>query len=266
MDRQLTWLRVAALAGSVAVHVGAYAALGVSAQASALVRGPSAVDFQVVGEKRVKEVNDVPEVKEEVPAQPVRAPAKAMPRAAEEVEVKEDSKQAPVPGEPVDLTGVTLTNDGTGAGWTSMVGDGSRMQGPLRRPSGRKQEKTRAETPAKNTKPAIRRAAPKKKQPELVPVADLSRRPRPPALAGVLRRHYPPEARRRGLEGVAVVTARVESDGRVRSAQIASESAAGFGAACRATLVGSVWTPPLDQSGRPVATRIRYTCRFQVSR
>ncbi len=28
--------------------------------------------------------------------------------------------------------------------------------------------------------------------------------------------------------------------------------------------MGSVWSPPRDQSGRAVATEVRYTCRFVV--
>jgi len=52
----------------------------------------------------------------------------------------------------------------------------------------------------------------------------------------------------------------------VRQATIASESESGFGAACRATVLGSTWTAPLDREGNAVATRISYTCRFEVAR
>jgi hypothetical protein len=50
----------------------------------------------------------------------------------------------------------------------------------------------------------------------------------------------------------------------VRDLLVLSEPAAGFGRACRDTLSGSRWTPPLDRDGRPVATIINYTCRFEV--
>ena len=93
-----------------------------------------------------------------------------------------------------------------------------------------------------------------------------TRRPRPPPLNGVLRRNYPPEARRSGQAGTAIVAARIGPDGRVGSPSIVSESGPGFGRACLRTLMGSVWTPPLDRNGRAVATRISYTCRFQVNR
>jgi hypothetical protein len=62
------------------------------------------------------------------------------------------------------------------------------------------------------------------------------------------------------------VEARIEPDGRVRSVTLAGESFAGFGDACKKTLIGSRWSPPRDHDGRAVATRIRYTCRFMVDR
>ena len=45
---------------------------------------------------------------------------------------------------------------------------------------------------------------------------------------------------------------------------VVSETAAGFGRACRDTLTGSRWTPPLDRDGHAVTTVIHYTCRFEV--
>ena len=45
---------------------------------------------------------------------------------------------------------------------------------------------------------------------------------------------------------------------------VVSQSAAGFGDACRATLRESKWSAPLDNDGQPVATFISYTCRFEV--
>jgi hypothetical protein len=98
----------------------------------------------------------------------------------------------------------------------------------------------------------------------VVPLGNLSRRPAPPALDSLLRSYYPSDARRLALGGVAVVRARIAASGRVQSAWIASESRSGFGAACRKTLLGSRWTPPLDQSGRAVMTDVSYTCRFRV--
>jgi TonB family protein len=97
-----------------------------------------------------------------------------------------------------------------------------------------------------------------------VALADLSEKPRPPSLGSALRRHYPVDARQRGVGGTATVKARVEPDGRVRKVELVSETFPGFGDACRRTLTGSEWSPPRDREGRAVSTAIRYTCRFVV--
>jgi TonB family protein len=97
-----------------------------------------------------------------------------------------------------------------------------------------------------------------------VPLSDLSTRPAPPALGDALQRNYPRDARQRGLSGHAKVRARVDADGVVRKVILMEESDSGFGTACRRTLTGSRWDAPRDKAGRPVATEIRYTCRFVV--
>jgi TonB family protein len=107
-------------------------------------------------------------------------------------------------------------------------------------------------TPAGSTAPAT------------VALRDLSRRPVPPELDAVLRRNYPAQARRNYVTGTAIVRARIDADGRVRSSTIVSQTQPGFGAACQKTVLGSVWSPPLDGRGHPVATHVSYTCRFQV--
>jgi TonB family protein len=106
--------------------------------------------------------------------------------------------------------------------------------------------------------------APRPAPPAVVAVADLSRRPEAPRLEEALERNYPAEARQGGLSGRAVVRARITPAGEVRDIFVQSESNAGFGRACRDTLAGSHWTPPLDRDGHPVATIINYTCRFEV--
>lgn len=57
---------------------------------------------------------------------------------------------------------------------------------------------------------------------------------------------------------------RVEANGRVRIAIVRFESGKGFGAACRAALLESRWTPPRDARGKPVATWVSYRCRFRI--
>jgi TonB family protein len=100
--------------------------------------------------------------------------------------------------------------------------------------------------------------------PPVVALASLSRPPAPPDLNGALERHYPEAARRQGTAGQAVLKARIAADGRVHDLVVVSQSAPGFGDACRATLRDSVWSAPLDKDGRAVATFVTYTCRFEV--
>jgi TonB family protein len=128
------------------------------------------------------------------------------------------------------------------------------MRGPVGRPGARATGRT-VEGAA---------AAPRKRGEPVVGIDDLSRRPEAPELGSVLERFYPPDARSKGLAGRAVVRARVTADGELREVALLSETGTGFGAACRQTLAGSRWTPPLDRSGRPVSTVINYTCRFEV--
>jgi protein TonB len=155
---------------------------------------------------------------------------------------------------PADFSGTTLTNDGPGEGWASAVGNGEAMRGPIGRPG------------AKVTKRAIEGAtqtAPAKAAP-VVALASLSRPPEPPDLNAALERHYPEAARKQGTPGQAVLKARITAEGQVRDLVVVSQSARGFGDACRATLRESTWSPPLDKDGQPVATFISYTCRFEV--
>jgi TonB family protein len=159
---------------------------------------------------------------------------------------------------PVDLRGVTLTNDTGGGSFTSAVGNGSAFDGPLG-PIGKKGPAPRPSVPL--PEPAVR--APTAGVPE-VAVADLSTRPVPPELTANLRDHYPVAAKARGIGGSATVRVRIEPDGRVRRVELVTETFEGFGDACRRTLLGSDWSAPRDRDGRAVATHIRYTCRFVV--
>jgi TonB family protein len=155
---------------------------------------------------------------------------------------------------PADFSGTTLTNDGPGDGWASAVGNGETMHGPIGRPGA----KVTARSQDGATAPARVKAAP------VVALASLSRPPEPPDLNAALERHYPDAARKQGTPGQAVLKARITPEGQVRDMVVVSQSAPGFGDACRATLRESTWSPPLDRDGQPVATFISYTCRFEV--
>jgi TonB family protein len=167
------------------------------------------------------------------------------------------TSRSTTPVEPVDLTGVTLTG-GDGAAWSSVVGNGAAIDQPIR-PTVAAPSKPNAP----NASTAVHTGA-SKPEVVLVPVQDLSTKPIPPALDGQLVRNYPAEAKRRGVSGRAVVRATIAPDGSVGNVVIATESDAGFGAACQRTLLGSRWSPPRDKQGRAVSTLIRYTCDFRV--
>jgi len=231
-------------AASLGVHAALFSALGAVRDGATHARQRAPVQVTM-------------EVAARAPAPPkpppptVEAPRPRAIATKTKVAPRREPMPVPPPPEaetPADFSGVTLTNDGNGPGWASAVGNGAAMRGPVGAPG------------AKVTARAV--AAPA--QPSVVPLASLSRPPAPPDLAGMLERHYPEAARRNGLAGQALLKARILPDGHARDLVVVSESAPGFGDACRATLRDSLWTPPLDRDGHPVATLINYTCRFEV--
>ena len=115
--------------------------------------------------------------------------------------------------------------------------------------------------------PAPDERAPAARRPSaFTKLSDLSRKPRAPILDAALRDNYPPEQRRRGVEGQAEVQVVIEGDGRVGEISVLSESSASFAEACRRTLRGSRWSEPLGPDGQPVRTRLTYRCRFRIER
>jgi protein TonB len=243
------WLEGSGFMASVALHLAVAAALAAGVgRSSTRSYGPTRVNFEVVAPSPPLAPPAA------APIRPAPAPARAA-RIEAPADPPEPPREPPPPSAPIDLTGVTLT--GEGATWSSLVGNGARMDGAIETPRQASASTSPAVEPRVGRRPATL-------EPALVPIADLFRRPVPPRLDSVLKRHYPAEARQRGLSGVAVVRARIDADGRVRIASISSESYAGFGEACRKTVVGSVWLPSQDRVGHPVATEVSYTCRFRV--
>jgi len=194
------------------------------------------------------------------PAAPLPAAKAPEPKAAKRLAVKAapravEKAAAPPPPQaetPADFSGVTLTNDGPGRG--SAVGNGQAMHGPIGTPGAKVTGRSVAGSSDGEGKAG----------PPIVALGSLSRPPVPPDLNGALERHYPAEARRLGTPGQAVLKARVLPDGHMRDLVVVSQSAPGFGDACRATLRDSVWSAPLDKTGQAVATFVTYTCRFEV--
>jgi periplasmic protein TonB len=237
---------------SFALHGVAYAGLSDTRSTPRKPPPNSVMAFEVMAPTAPE---PLPAVEEEEPAPPERV---VVARAAEP-QLREPERSREPPSEPaaetVDMSGLTLTND-QGVGFAMPAGNGLARDGALRVPASLGRE--RPVVVARQPKPEV--------GPGLVPISDLSSRPAPPALDGALERNYPDEARRRGLGGNAMVRLRIEPDGIVRNVTPLNESFPGFGEACRRTLRGSRWSAPRDREGRAVATEVRYTCHFVVTR
>jgi TonB family protein len=254
----LPWL-VWALASSLMLHGVAYASLGFTPARASSAHRTSEVEFGVAEPLPPPEPHEAPETEPPRPeSEPIvaRAPAPMKATPMPPAETKSDPTPTSAVA-PLDLSGVTLTNAGDN-GFAMRTGNGQAFAGAVG-PGSVRAPAVAAPRPGMSAPPT--RAA---LEPELVPLADLSQRPVPPALAGTLRQNYPDEARRRAVGGSARVRARLDADGVARRVQLESETFPGFGEACRRTLTGSSWSPPRDRNGRAVATEIRYTCRFEV--
>jgi protein TonB len=189
---------------------------------------------------------------EKAPPPPPAPVAKLKPAPA-----PEPAPEKPPEAAPPELTGTTLTSDADST-WSAPAGSGNERDGLLG--TGAVSAFVPPTVVAKASAPSATSQA--LARPEPTPLAQLSRKPVPPPLAAALERHYPVAARRLGRSGEALVRARIEANGVLSEAQLKSETAPGFGAACRQALLASRWTGPLDRDGRPVATYITYRCKF----
>lgn len=241
----------AACSVSLVAHGIAYASLALAPKPR-VEPPPSRVSFRVHEPEAPKPLPPKPAAPE--PPAPERRASIPNPKAPPPVNAP---PPPPAAAAPVDLRGVTLTNDTGGGSWASAVGDGSALEGPVG-PIG-----ARAPAPRASAAPSVAPHAVASGVP-VVDMADLSTRPVPPELGSSLRDFYPAAARARGIGGSATVRARIEPDGHVRRVELVSETFEGFGEACRRTLQGSSWSAPRDRDGRAVATYVRYTCRFVV--
>jgi TonB family protein len=239
---------------SVAMHAVAFGGLGHGGRGGERAtrkRLPATVEMTVAPPR------EPPPPLAEAPRPAAPKPRLAMARRAAKVrsaETPPPAAEPPAAAETLaDFTGQTLTNDGPGPGWSSAVGNGQKMNGPVGRPGARVSHRVVDGTPGGTGS-----------GPPVVGLGDLSRIPVAPYLSDKLAAAYPPDARAKGIEGKAVVKARITPDGQVRDLAVVSETAPGFGAACKATLHASEWTPPIDRDGHAVSTVINYTCRFNV--
>ena len=233
---------------SIAAHIALLAVLPADAATPVLAKRPPTVitiETPKPPPPPAPKIEEAPVVTETVAARAPtpRAPRPvARPRAAAPKQV---AVAAPAPSDaPVDFSGVTLSNQSSS--WSAPTGNGEPMTAPI------------AAAPSAPVRgPAGDR---------VVAVGDLSRPPKAPNLDTALAANYPEDARRAGTTGKAVVRVRILADGSVGPIRVTSESAPGFGTACKRTLAGSHWQAPLDGHSQPVITDINYTCTFAVAR
>lgn len=246
------------LAMSTSAHLITFTALG-------LIPGPAAVlamhesEFEVVEPVKPPDPEPVkppePE-KEPPPPEPVKAPR----HAAAPAPTPPPASDTPPPAaaeEVADFTGVTLTADGSGSSWSTAVGSGGALKGPVGKIGPR---------PQAATSQAAKVAAP---GPRVVAAASLARAIQPPGgMDQILQRNYPRRAQAQGVEGKVVVRLHVLPSGRVGDITVVREFPSGweFASACRETIRQSPpFSPPLDRSGNPVATDINFNCDFEVT-
>jgi protein TonB len=242
---------------SLAIHVAAVVSIGKGpAHPPRKERAPTLVTMTIEPAKRAPSTSAESEASPAGrPAAPKHTPVRAVKAV---VAAPRPAATEPVAETPADFTGVTLTNDGPGAGWASATGNGATMNRPIGTPGARVTGRSRTGTTG-GAPPG-----PKSDGPPILALADLSKPPRAPILSDMLERNYPDGARQRGMSGRAVLRMRVMPDGHLRDLIVVAESEGGFGEACRRTLRDSLWSPPLDREARPVSTFVSYTCTFEV--
>jgi protein TonB len=232
----------AVVAASVALHAGL---VSIAPKARA-VRTTALPSFIEIADLEARPPIAEPPVPNAPAAEPTQrhtrvAPATNAPRARSAAPATREAAALPASERPVDFTSTVLSSDD---------GPGVDVPPPSAPP-----------LVGISTRAAL---GPGAQGPRFVPLANLARAPRAPRLDAALEKNYPAAARQSGIAGSAVLRVQVLADGRIGAVRRVSETFAGFADACERTVKGGVWEPPLDRDGKPVATEITYTCRFDV--
>lgn len=217
------------------------------------------VDEEPVAENPLEDEPSQPEDDAPEP-EPLTPPPKPKTfKAPKEPAELEDEPPAAAPETPVAFDNIVLTNDGDEpASWAMDPGSGKSSDAPIGRPdavvSGRSRDGIVGGVIGGTGIGVV------------VDVGDLSKQPVPPALKAKLEKLYPKKARQEGIEGEAVIRLQIAPDGLPSKIRIISESPEGYelGKACMKTLQGERWQPPIDESGKPVSTRVTYRCGFEI--
>ncbi len=237
------------------LHGGAAALLFLGARGGVSTAPPPrpAMEFHVAPPAPPPQALQAPQVPKPLDAPKPRAPKEIAPAKAAPPPPSPDAPPPAAADAPLDLTGNTLTSDK--GGFATRVGNGEAMGGPIGAggaPAPRPPAAAPATTAAAGGGSGLTRKE------------DLSRLPEPPDLASRLLAHYPEKARATGASGRATLSLVIGADGRVAGVELRSSSSPEFGRACEETLRGTRWVPPLDKAARPTATRVGYTCYFDV--
>ncbi len=221
--------------------------------------GPSdpldAVAVAIIDQEPVEE--EVPEPEEPEPVKPPPKPKTW--RAPKGPPKTPEAPPAAAPEAPVTFDNIVLTNEGDEpSSWAMDPGSGESRDGPIGKPD--------AVVTGRSRDGVIGGIIGGTGIGVVVDVGDLSRRPIPPSLKQKLERLYPKKAKQEGVEGEAVLRLQIGPDGSPSKLRLLSEDPIGygFGQICKQALQDATWKPPLDKEGKPVSTRVTFTCGFEI--
>jgi protein TonB len=246
---------VGLLATSTGVHMLVFAVMNLLPSVSE-VRASLAVDEVDFVVAEPEPLPPPPEPEAEPEPEPAPKPERVARPVAPPPPTPEPVAEPPAPADdaPVDFTGETLTAEGPGPGWTSVVGNGKALGGPVGKVGTGRGPGTGSNGAAESgpTEPA--------------PGKSQARRPEAPTgLDRLLEDNFPRRASQQGVQGVATVRVRVLPDGQLANVRVLSQTGDhGFGEACIKTVSGARWRPALDAFGRPVPYDLSFTCRFEI--
>lgn len=203
-------------------------------------------------------------VEEEAPEpeepEPVKPPPKPKTwRAPKDPPKAPEEPPAAAPEAPVTFDNIVLTNEGDEpSSWAMDPGSGESRDGPIGKPD--------AVVTGRSRDGVIGGIIGGTGIGVVVDVGDLSRRPIPPSLKQKLERLYPKKAKQEGVEGQAVLRLQIGPDGSPSKIRLLTEDPIGyrFGQICKQALQDATWKPPLDKEGKPVSTRVTFTCGFEI--
>ena len=201
-----------------------------------------------------------PDAPEPEPPEPVKPPPKAKTfKAPKEPPKAPEEPPAAAPETPLAFDNIVLTNEGDEpSSWAMDPGSGESREGPIGKPD--------AVVTGRSRDGVIGGILGGTGIGVVVDVGDLSRPPIPPSLKQKLERLYPKKAKQEGVEGQAVVRLQIGPDGSPSKLRLISEDPIEyrFGQICKQALQGATWKPPLDKDGKPVSTRVTFTCGFEI--